>query len=142
MTLGRVDRQSLTEKANFMPNNPYPAERQTRNQKPPISARLVMEGLQTKQQIINELIAGRMELLQATARFQTVHRTTAVSIESATGIPAGVSNGENLCRTVIGWVCLSLSGRPEEAERVSARLERDLQGHLDRFGEVNLPPAR
>ena len=58
-------------------------------------------------------------------------------MENATGVPSAVFDSENLCRTVIGWVYLSLSNRPEEAERVSDRLERELQVHLDKNGKAN-----
>jgi hypothetical protein len=120
-----------------MRTNPYPAERQTRNEGASIAPRAVMQSLLAKQQIINELIAGRLELLEAAARFQAAHRTTAACLVVVAAAPG---DGESLCRTVIGWVHLALSGRPEEAERVSERLERELQGHLERQGQLSLPP--
>jgi hypothetical protein len=35
---------------------------------------------------------------------------------------------------------LVLNQRPEEAERITERLEQQLQQHLDRCGQVDLPP--
>jgi hypothetical protein len=48
--------------------------------------------------------------------------------------PVSASDVEALCRSVIGWVHLALSDRPERAEAVSGRLECELQSHLARFG--------
>jgi hypothetical protein len=120
-----------------MPANPYPARRVDRNDIDPQLPTTVLQCLVVKQQIIRQVIEGRMVLWEAASRFQTVHRVAAACIESATGIPASTSDGENLCRTVIGWVYLSLSNRPEEAERVSNRLERELQSHLEKNGKAN-----
>jgi hypothetical protein len=89
----------------------------------------------TKQQIINDLIAGRIELLEATARFHAIHSESASHLARATGVPAAVAGAENMCRTVIGWVHLTLRNRPEEADRLSNRLERELEGHL--IGRTN-----
>lgn len=113
-------------------------DRSTRSEK--TLPRIVLQSLSSKQQIINELIEGRLEFLEAASRFQVVHHVTAACFENATGVSAAVADSENLCRMVIGWVYLALSNRPEEAERVSNRLEGELQGYLDRFGKVSLLP--
>ncbi len=121
--------------------NPYRDSRSSKNEIPAISSRLVQQSLNTKQQIISELISGRLQLLEAAARFQVAHSATALCFANATGVPMGAADGESLCRTVIGWVHLSLSSnRPEEAERVSERLERELQGHLETGASMKLPP--
>ena len=125
--------------APTMATNPYPAERVSKNTSTTNFPRVVQQCLSAKQQIINELIAGRLPLLEATARFQAEHSTSAACLATATGVPMTNGDGENMCRTVIGWVFLTLSNRPEEAERVSTRLELELQGHLDTCGKVNLP---
>jgi len=125
-----------------VPTNPYSAERETRNTKDVNVPKTVLQCLVVKQQIINELIAGRIELWDAAARFHVLHRTAAACIERATGMPAAASDGENLCRTVIGWVYLSLSHRPEEAERVSERLERELQRHLENNVKAKQTPTQ
>ena len=100
----------------------------------------VLENLQRKKQIINELIAGSLELVEAATRFRPIHCASADCLGDATGIATMLTDNEYLCRTMIGWVHLALNQRPEMAERVSERLERELQHHLDRCGQVNLPP--
>src|SRR5262245_24742475 len=100
----------------------------------------VLENLQRKKQIISELIAGRLELIEAAARFQPIHRASADCLADVTGIATKLADNECLCRTMIGWVHLALNQRPEQAERVSEQLERELQHHLDRCGHVHLPP--
>jgi hypothetical protein len=119
-----------------MPSNPYPVDRNARNDVDAKFPTTVMQCLVVKQQIIRQVIEGRMELWEAASRFHTVHRVAVACIESATGIPSAAADSENLCRTVIGWVYLSLSNRPEEAERVSNRLERELQVHLETNGNA------
>lgn len=124
-----------------MPVNPYPVERETRNGKERMLPNAVMQSLVVKQQIIRQVIEGRLELQEAAVRFQAVHRVAAACIEQATGVPSAAANAENLCRTVIGWVYLTLSNRPEEAERVSNRLERELQCQLEKQSQANSIPT-
>lgn len=124
-----------------MPTNPYPVERSTRNRNDATVPNTVLQCLAVKQQIIRQVIEGQLELWEAASRFQLVHRVAAACIENATGVRSAVSDSENLCRTVIGWVYLSLSNRPEEAERVSDRLERELQVHLEKNGETKQLPT-
>ncbi|GEM_PF-2684583 len=118
--------------------NPYRSTHDSRNLQASFNPGVVQQSLRAKQQIISELIAGRLKLLEATERFRVAHAATAACLSGAamgTGIE---SDPENLCRTVIGWVCLTLSNRPEEAERVSASLERELQREIERNGKVTL----
>src|SRR5262249_24851719 len=76
--------------------------------------------LQGKNQIIADLIAGRLHLLAPASRFQ------ALTI---------VGRGEEAaCREVIGWAHLALCDRPEAADAVSSRLEGELEKHLSRQG--------
>jgi hypothetical protein len=81
--------------------------------------------VRAKEEIVAQVIAGRMPLLEAAARFREV-----------SGNP---ESGERVCRTVIGWAHLALRDHPERAERLSDHLEQELQAHLDRFGAVRLP---
>ena len=113
-----------------MPANSYPDKDAT-------LSNTVLQCLVAKQQIIRQVIEGRLELWDAASQFHAVHRVAAACIERATGMPTAHSDTENLCRTVIGWVYLSLSNRPEEAERVSGRLDRELQCHLAKNGKVD-----
>lgn len=92
--------------------------------------RAMLQCLVTKQEIVCQVIDGRLGLMEAAIRFQALHHIAAVCIERATGYASRATSIENSCRTLIGWVCLSLDHRPEEADRVSARLERELQRQL------------
>jgi hypothetical protein len=84
-----------------------------------------LQRLEGKQQVIADLIAGRLDLLEAAARFGRLEK----------GSPG---EDEQLCRRVIGWVDLALSDRPERAEALTERLERELAAHLGRHGCLRL----
>jgi hypothetical protein len=79
-------------------------------------------GLRVKLDAVAAVIAGRMTIVEAAARFR------------AAGCPAPNADGESAGRSVIGWVHLALCDRPERAEEVSARLEQELQAYLTRRG--------
>lgn len=80
---------------------------------PPSVPRTLLAGLSQKQQAVADVIAGRLTLHEAAARFQAADGETA--------------DGETLCRAVIGWVHLAFRDQPERADRVAGRLERELQ---------------
>jgi hypothetical protein len=88
--------------------------------------RQALRRVQARQEAVADLIAGRVGLLEAAARFQ------------AAGDGAG-GDGEVACRAVIGWAQLALSDRPERAEALAVALEDELQAHLARHGAVRLP---
>ncbi len=113
-----------------MRSNPFPAI-QTRNENVEYndSPRALLQGLQQKRKIITELIDGHMPLMVAAAQFEAAHQVTTVCFQQITGVPAP-TDSESICRMMIGWVHLELSDRPEQAERISEKLERELQGYL------------
>jgi hypothetical protein len=82
-----------------------------------------LQRLRGKNQIIADLIAGRLPLLDAACRFSA--------------LTAEGRGEEAACREVIGWAHLALCDRPEAADAVSARLEGELERHLSRQGEAN-----
>jgi hypothetical protein len=102
--------------------------------------RAVLLGLQQKQAIINQVIEGRLALWEAASRFQAAHQAARLCLETATGVPTHSIDGEAVCRTVIGWVYLTLSDRPEQADRVSERLEGELRELLTKTAAVRIPP--
>jgi hypothetical protein len=132
MVTGAIGVRRKTRTGITMSINPYRASSPSAQTSTKVSSHLVQQCLTTKQQIINELIAGRLKLLEATARFHAVHSESASHLARATGAPVTVAGIETMCRVVIGWVHLTLRNRPEEADRLSNRLERELEGHLDR----------
>jgi hypothetical protein len=99
-----------------------------------------MLGLQQKQAIINQVIEGRLPLWEAAGRFQAAHQAARRCLETATGVPNHSIDGESVCRTIIGWVCLVLSDRPEQADRVSERLEVELCDTLKKNSPALTPP--
>jgi hypothetical protein len=80
-----------------------------------------LQRVEAKQEIVAQLIDGRISLLEAATRFGTVGRSTR-QIQPDT---------EALCRTVIGWANLALMEKPERAELVTAQLECELQSYLE-----------
>jgi hypothetical protein len=99
-----------------------------------------LAGLQQKQAIINQVIEGRLPLWDAAGRFQAAHQAARACLERATGVPGHSIDGEAVCRTIIGWVCLALSDRPEQADRVSERLESELREFLNKMNPARTPP--
>jgi hypothetical protein len=84
---------------------------------------LALQRLQGKNQIIADLISGRLPLLDAATRFQA--------------LAADGRGEEATCRELIGWAHLALSDRPETADALSARLELELERHLSRQGTAH-----
>lgn len=82
--------------------------------------------VRAKEEVVAQLVAGRLPLFEAAARFRELS-------------DAAAESGERVCRTVIGWAHLALRDHPERAERLSNDLEQELQEHLKRFGGVRLP---
>ena len=122
-----------------MLTKPYPVGRRARNAAPALP-KAVLLGLQQKQAIINEVIDGHLPLWDAAGRFQAAHQAARVCLEKATGVPSHSIDGEAVCRTIIGWVYLALSERPEQADRVSERLEGELHEVLTKMNPTRTPP--
>jgi hypothetical protein len=103
----------------------------------PPSAEKALNGVRAKQQIITQLIEGELGLMEAAARFFQVSR------ESRPGksVPAP-QDGEDVCRTVIGWAYLALADRPEQADILGERLEAELKQARRRAGRIALPEPR
>jgi hypothetical protein len=118
--------------------NPYPVGKAARNAEPALP-KAVLLGLQQKQAIIVQVIEGRLPLWEAASRFQVAHQAACVCLETATGVPNHSIDGESVCRTIIGWVHLALSDRPEQAERVSEKLEVELRDTLKNNSQALTP---
>jgi hypothetical protein len=84
-------------------------------------------------QILADLIAGRLDLLDAVSQFGALQ-----SGQRMTSRPT-VDDGEQVCRAVIGWAHWQLRGRPEVADAVAGRLQNELQALLAR--QERVPPA-
>ncbi|VTS05687.1 hypothetical protein [Tuwongella immobilis] len=108
---------------------------------PQASPNLLQEALQAKRQVIRQLVEGELPLLEAAAQFQAITTQLGTPIEATLGLAPTIDQ-ESICRTVIGWVHLCLSDRPEHAEAISCRLESELQQHLSQAGSLQLPCMR
>jgi len=94
-----------------------------------------------KDQAVRELLAGRLTLLQAAARFRDAEAAVPASwtppVRADAGDPA---EGERLCRDVItrvhDWLATNL---PEHAAEITARLEAELRRLRGEDGVVRLP---
>jgi len=95
-----------------------------------------------KQQVVSDLIAGRLSLLEAAARFRDLTPPSSDAARYLRSVYAGASDDERFCRAVIQWVRgTRRSGSRAEADRVAARLEAEFQEYLRRDGRIALPPA-
>jgi hypothetical protein len=96
---------------------------------------LALQRLDAKKEVIGQIIDGRLRLLEAAQQFRKLNRSVAVA-------PGATRNDsdEDLCRSLIGWVYLALSERPERADALSDQLESELSAHLKQHGSVNLAP--
>jgi hypothetical protein len=94
--------------------------------------------LRKKEQIVQQVCRGQLDLLTAAARFREVTRTAERGGWSELCRP-GPQDAESVCRTVIAWAGLALADRPERAAAVTARLEAELETNLARLGRVEFP---
>jgi hypothetical protein len=97
--------------------------------RPPVTAASALDRVAAKQRVVEQVIAGRLGLVAAAARFAALGR----------GLLPAAEDGEGVCRAVIGWAELALRDCPERAAAVAERLESELRRHLNRHGGVDLP---
>jgi hypothetical protein len=93
------------------------------------SAPLARAQVEAKRRVVEQVVAGRLTLLDGAARFRALGGSSLPDAEDT----------EAVCRAVIGWAGLALSDRPERAGAVLTRLEEELRAHLERAGGFRLP---
>ena len=96
--------------------------------------------IQAKHEVVCELLAGRFALLEAAARFRDldagVPEVRDCLVQQNPSVPYAVV----LCRHVIEHARSVLRVRaPEQVENVVARLEAELQAHLECETDLRLP---
>jgi hypothetical protein len=101
---------------------------------------MVIRHQQTKIEVAHNVIAGRLSLPVAAARF----RASSAELPSWRRPPLenfypGVSQGERECRRVIAFVSAALWEEPSRRDLVVSRLESELREYLQRDGSVHLP---
>jgi hypothetical protein len=109
--------------------------------------KLVLVRVEAKVRIIEELLAGRMDLLRAAALFSALnHRPPEFDWEEFRLLHTGESDEERHCRQVIAWVhgqlgasdpCAALAA----CDRLEGQLDRHLRAGTLVFPVVELPPV-
>jgi hypothetical protein len=101
-------------------------------------ARMVKKRLSAKNELIKELLNGRLTLFETAAGFQRLNEELPMAGDKQS--IAGVAEEERLCQQVIEWVRVELIVNPGEAsEDFVARLEQQLLRHKQKNGTVQLP---
>jgi hypothetical protein len=93
---------------------------------------------QKRRQIIEDLLAGRLELFVAAAAFHQLNQQDPVVESEVVRQFPQTSPGERACRHVLRWVKEESKYRPG-CRDLHARLEAQLQKHLSTYGDVSLP---
>lgn len=102
--------------------------------------RVALARIDAKTKVIRQVLAGRMGLLEAAARFRDINAEPAdCPCREDHLAPLGASRGENLCRQVISWARHQAQEEGSAARATVDRLEAELQVLLARDGDVRLP---
>src|SRR5262245_42139971 len=89
---------------------------------------------------MNELIADRITLREAATRSRALARETpGFDGELLRLTYPGRTDDERHCRRVIAWVKVELQDQPGKAAALAARLEAELEGHLEQDAAIRLP---
>jgi hypothetical protein len=99
--------------------------------------RALAESLEVKRQAVAELIAGRLTLAQAVARFRAAQAAKAGEGGGASGTYPGLSD-EVLTQNVLSWVAAQLCDQPAKAAAVEARLRAEQEQMRARSGRPPL----
>lgn len=98
--------------------------------------------LKAKEAIVGEVIAGRLNLLKAAARYRDLNSDQPRIRHQLEQEFPGVSYELTLCRQIIARVRDELMERaPDQLDGVVSSLETESAEHLRRFGNVCLPDA-
>ena len=99
-----------------------------------------MQRHEAKEAIVAEVIAERLTLLEAAAQFRDLNVTWPRASHWLQQRYPGVPYELALCRQIIDQVCIELRQYdPERSDRVVARLEAELQAHLESETGLRLP---
>jgi hypothetical protein len=103
--------------------------------------KLLMWSVATREALADEVIAGRLTLLEAAAGFCAVDRVKERYLPAVADVMPGETAEERLCRRVLGFVEGRLEGSGRR-EAVVGRLEEDLREQFRRPGGLRLPEFR
>jgi hypothetical protein len=99
--------------------------------------------IRAKGVVVERLLEGELSLVQAAAMFRRLNEHPPACRVDPRHCP-GKSEGERLCRQVLGWVEAVLRTRgltPSEIESALCPLQCELQTLLDQNDEIELPPV-
>ena len=104
-------------------------------------SRVLQQRLDAKEGVMQELLAGRLTLLQAARRFKDLNETPVTCQNDYRSRFPGRSDGEKVCRQVLQWLEGYLLGLPsEQAQTLRRRFADELREHLEHHdGIVVLP---
>jgi hypothetical protein len=113
---------------------------QRRGEEPLVQTRASIARIEHRKDLIRELLAGRLTLLETAAHFRALDRSNpSFNWDAFRRGNAGDTDEERHCREVIGWVETDLERTdPCLALATCNRLEGELQEHL-RLGTLRLP---
>jgi hypothetical protein len=103
--------------------------------------RAVDRRIEQKDRLAGEVVAGRLTLFEAAARFRRLNDEPPAPTPLSASFP-GDSEEERLCRQVIDFARSWLRQQPggdREADEFAARCEDELRRHKERHGAVVLP---
>jgi hypothetical protein len=102
----------------------------------------LLRRLERKHDVIQALLAGRIDLLEAAAHFGALNRQPPdFDWDQFRRMTPGADDEERLCRSVINFACVELgNSAPTRVEEVRDYYNRVLQEYLDR-GPLRLPPV-
>lgn len=118
------------------PRDRLPDPEQLRGRDLERQRQVALRRMQARLQIVEELAAGRMDLLEAAGRFRDLNETLPeFSREVLHRYFPGASEEERYCRQVLAWVDSELTHRDARlASATTGRLERQLEEYLRRGG--------
>jgi hypothetical protein len=100
--------------------------------------KFVTWAMKQRQALTADLVAGRLDLFETAAGFRALQQIKDKHVKPVAVVFSGRTEEEQLCRQVILFVEQHLLNEPNQAA-VVARLEKQLQEHLERSGTVRLP---
>jgi hypothetical protein len=98
-----------------------------------------LHSVDIKLDITDDLIGGRLTLLQAAMQFRAAEADLPQAMmRPILEVFPGGSDDERLCRKVISHVESALKQDPSQRQAVVQQLETELQEHVKRYGTVRL----
>jgi hypothetical protein len=92
-----------------------------------------------KDRVVANMLAGRLTLLEAAARFDALSKSLAPSLPKFFGLLPGETYEEQLCWCVISYAEAALDDQPARQALVVAQLQAELAAQLARNTTLVLP---